>query len=54
MIRDILRFNDAAKKSLPDLAPDMTLIEYLRAGNYSDAFVKRYDCTDGSCHLVCE
>ena len=44
MIRDILRFNREAVRDLEsgNISAEMTLGEYLRANNYSDAFVYHY------------
>ncbi|MES1195942.1 MAG: FAD-dependent oxidoreductase [Steroidobacter sp.] len=42
MIHDILRFNREARQALPALHPGVTLIEYLRQGGYSRAFMDRY------------
>lgn len=42
MIRDILRFNREAPKSLEDGSADVDLGEYLRRGHYSREFVDHY------------
>jgi len=42
MIFDILRFNEAAKQALPTLSAELTLVEYLRQGSYTQVFKDRY------------
>lgn len=42
MIYDILRFNREARALLAGGDDTLTLIEYLRAGRYSEAFIRRY------------
>ncbi len=42
MIRDILRFNREAPALLEPGAPDLSLDEYLSAGNYSKEFIDHY------------
>jgi predicted NAD/FAD-binding protein len=42
MIYDILRFNRESRGLLAGNDDSLTLIEYLRAGGYSEAFVRRY------------
>jgi predicted NAD/FAD-binding protein len=42
MVFDILRFFREAPAQCPQLPDDLTLLEYLRAQNYSDAFIKRH------------
>jgi len=42
MIRDILRFNDHARQSLPTLDENITLNDFLKQGKYSTAFIERY------------
>lgn len=42
MIYDILRFNKEAKNALPLLSTRITLMDFLKQGGYSRAFIDRY------------